>query len=255
MQEALDIIHVWCDVNLLTINCKKSQWMKTSLVKKDNQSTALCLGNNIIDRVSEYRYLGLIMDNDLTFKSHRESFISRVNHKLVFFRKIQNYINTHAALTIYKSTILPIIEYIDFVCDYNIKYNNKRLQSLQTQGLYIVYNQHSLSYQLRTSTEILHREAQLFRLAHRRRLHLLSYAYSLTADNTLLDHRDIHTRNHEAILFKVKKPDHYKCYQDPMFRAMSEWNGLDVETRNIVTKSQFICKVKLQIDLTYANMY
>ena len=46
------------------------------------------------------------------------------------------------ALTIYKSTILPLIEYADFVHDHNIKYVNKKLQSLQNDGLSVAYNQH-----------------------------------------------------------------------------------------------------------------
>ena len=84
---------------------------------------------------------------------------------------------------------------------------------------------------------------------------MLSYAYNLSKDHTLLDYRDIRTRNHGATLFTVIKPNHYKCYHDPMFRAMSEWNDLNVETRNAMTKSQFTCKVKLQINNPYINVY
>ena len=83
---------------------------------------------------------------------------------------------------------------------------------------------------------------------------MLSYAYNLTNDHTLLDQRDIRTRNHEAILFRVEKPEYYKCYQNPVFRAMSEWNNLNVEIRNAETKSQFIGMVKLQIVNPYIKI-
>ena len=46
-----------------------------------------------------------------------------------------------------------------------------------------------------------------------------------------LDNRDIRTRNHRAPLFMVDKPDYYKCYQDPVYRAMSELNNQTVEIR------------------------
>ena len=54
------------------------------------------------------------------------------------------------------------------------------------------------------STESLHRRAKLFRLIHRRRLHLLSYAFKLSKNVDYLDQRHIHTRHHEAKLFMLK---------------------------------------------------
>ena len=57
------------------------------------------------------------------------------------------------AKTIYKSTILPIIEYADFVYDHEIKYVNKKLQGLQNYGLSVAYNQHSIPFYDRDSTE------------------------------------------------------------------------------------------------------
>ena len=175
-----------------------------------------------------------------------------MNYKLTFFRQIRKYINVNAAKTIYKSTILPIIEYADFIYDYNIQYVGKMLQKLQNQGLYTVYNQHFLHYAERDSTETLHREANLFRLQHRRKIHLL--AFSLTKQTGLLDNREIQTRRHDARLFIIPKLDHYKCYQDPTYRAKCTWNSLNVETRDLLTKGLFINTVKSQIDNPYAKI-
>ena len=254
LQNILNQINVWCDENLLTINCKKSQWMRTNLVKAYNDDVAFHLGNQILDKVHEYKYLGLIMDSDLNFQTHRDTLQKRINYKLLFFRKIRKFINVRAAVTIYKSTILPIIEYADFVYDCDIKYNNKKLQSLQNQGLYTVFDQYVLPYQDRKSTETLHRDAKLYRLTHRRRLHLLSYAFYLTKNSIYIDNRNIPTRNHEAILFRVIKLDHFKCYQDPLYLAMSEWNRLNVEIRRALTKCKFLNLVKAQIVNPYEKI-
>ena len=61
--------------------------------------------------------------------------------------------------------ILPILEY-------------KRLQTIQNTGLYIVFNQHFLPYELRDSTETIHRRAKEYRLAHRRWIHMLLFIYN-----------------------------------------------------------------------------
>ena len=111
------------------------------------------------------------------FKSLRENLHKRINLKINFFKMIRKYIDTSTALTIYKSTILPIVEYADFVYDHNIKYVNKKMQGLQNHGLRVVFDQYIIPYYQRQSTETLHSNANLFRLYHRRNLHLLSYAY------------------------------------------------------------------------------
>ena len=194
LQEILDKVKDWCDDNLLTINCKKSQWMQTRIIKKKQDNTSLRLGNISLDQVSEYKYLGILIDTDLSFKPQRDSLHKKVNLKLTFFRRIRKYINAKAALTIYKSTILPIIEYADFIYDYNVTYVSNNIQSMQNQGLSTVYEQYRLHYTDRESTETLHRKAKLYRLIHRRKLHLLSYSYTLTKDDKMMDNREIHTR-------------------------------------------------------------
>ena len=110
LQNMLDMTNSWCEQNLLTVNCKKSQWMRTSIVQKIQVNRSFTLGLNPLDWVKEYRYL---LDSDLNFDSQCENLCRRVNYKLGFFRKIRSYLDIDTAITIYKSTILPIIEYAD----------------------------------------------------------------------------------------------------------------------------------------------
>ena len=157
LQDMLDITHRWCQDNLLTVNCKKSQWMRTSLIKKDVRDETFTLGTNRVERTMDYKYLGLIIDTELNFQKHRDSLSVKINPKLSFFRTIRKFIDNSTAATIYTSTILPVIEYADFVYDHNIKYINKKIQGFQNQGLYTVYNQHIKPFIQRESTETLHR--------------------------------------------------------------------------------------------------
>ena len=254
LQDMLSKTNTWCRENLLTVNCKKSQWMKTSIVHKQSQTMTFKLGTQLLDQVQEYKYLGLQLDSNLNFKSLRENLYKRVNLKISFFKKIRKYTDVTMAKTIYKSMILSIVEYADFVHDQNIKYVNKKLQGLQNYGLSVAYNQFILPYTHRESTETLHSNAKLYRLYHRRRLHLLSYAYKLSTNELLLDTRDIPTRRHVGKLFLIPKVDHYRCSQDPMYRAMYEWNLLPVGIRNSNTKHVFLHNLKGLIPNPYAKI-
>ena len=161
------------------------------------------------------------------------------------------YLTQDATLLIYKCTILPILEYVDFVYDFSIKYVNKKLQTIQNTGLYIVYNQLYLPYDVKDSTETLHRKARIYRLSHRRWLHMLSYIYSYIDDDGLVDVRDINTRRREGIIFKIYKKEHYKVRQDPLLRAMEAWNSLPVRIRNAETKG----KLKAMLERSIQNPY
>ena len=238
VQSDLNKIHSWCNADLLTINCKKSQWMKTDIICKQHDGVSFKLGNIELEYVSAYKYWGMTMDSSLNFQSYRESIINRVNLKINYFKKIRLYLTQEAALMVYKCTILPILEYVDFVYDFGIKYVNKKLQTIQNTGLYIVYNQYYLPYDVKESTETLHRRARVSRLSHRRRIHMLSFIYNYIGDDRLVDIRDINTRRREGILFKTHRKEHYKVRQDPLVRAMDAWNSLPVCIRNAETKEK-----------------
>ena len=45
------------------------------------------------------------------------SVCKKVNYKLYIFKEIRRYITTHAAILIYKQTILPYFDYGDFSMD------------------------------------------------------------------------------------------------------------------------------------------
>ena len=105
-----------------------------------------------------------LTDPTINVKALRENLYKRVNFKLSFLKKIRRYVDVNTTVTIYKSTILPIIEYADFVHDYNIKYVSKKLQTLQNQDLSVAHNQHILPFAQRDSSEVLHRNAKVYRL-------------------------------------------------------------------------------------------
>ena len=128
LQQNLKIVTDWCNNNLLTINVKKSHWMKTKICGKSNEdhdpnsNFSFMVGNIMLTEVDLYKYLGLHIDVNLNFQAHHKKLTSFVQLKLNHFKKIRNFINKKAAILIYKCTILPILEYADFLFDQGIIY-------------------------------------------------------------------------------------------------------------------------------------
>ena len=87
-------------------------------------------------------------------------------------------------------------------CKYNV--NKKRLEVLQNKGLRCALNKG-----IETSTDELHKEANLLKLNYRREQHLLNIMYDQAQVPSLLKFKDknvARTRSSKKKLMKIRKP-------------------------------------------------
>ena len=98
------------------------------------------------------------------------------------------------------------------------------------------------------------RHSRLVRLVHRRRLHLLQFAFQLKNDISLLDIRDIPTRRRAGIVFKILKSSHYKYPKNPYYRCMIEWNDLTANISLLADKGVFTRNIKESVQDSYVKV-
>ena len=107
-QTELNKICNWCNINKLLINQKKYKIMKFG---RDNLNEIFSFGNNVLAEVSDFRYLGIQMDNRLKFESH----INIVCSKLAKFNgllfKGRNYFSKNVLVKFYNCYAKPLISY------------------------------------------------------------------------------------------------------------------------------------------------
>jgi len=75
----LNQLYDWLTANKLSVNIEKTSYM-TFPRDKDNE-TLLCINNQVINRVTSCRYLGVIIDDELKWTDH----INHVYKKLIKF--------------------------------------------------------------------------------------------------------------------------------------------------------------------------
>jgi hypothetical protein len=63
----------------------------------------MCLDNNRISNNSHTKFLGLIVDNTLSWKPHIDHLINKLNIACYVIRSVKPYVNTNAVITIYHS--------------------------------------------------------------------------------------------------------------------------------------------------------
>ena len=131
LQQDLDRVYTWCNSNKLTINCKKTKYclfgMRSSIKKSNLQDIYLSLSNQILERVCSYKYLGLILDEHLTYNKHVKEINRLISHKLYVLSKID----------IFKTMVLSLIENCDIVYSGTTQTNLNDIDKLFYRGLRI----------------------------------------------------------------------------------------------------------------------
>ena len=106
----------------------------------------------------------------------------------------------------------------------------------------------------RDSSDVLHRQSNVFRLIHGRRLHLLQFDFTLKSSAALLDERDIPTRRRDGTVFMIPKSNHYKFPRNPYYRCMTEWNNLQVHFTLLPNRDVFKNTIKASIPDPYTKV-
>lgn len=177
INEDLQLVHAWSVANKLTINPNKTKCtlFSTKGRRKKLIYPEIFLGSNKIDFVEKYEYLGFMLDNCLTFEQHLTCTIQRVNSKAVILYKVCNLINPKIALQLYKTYLLPILEYSDLFMGSCSMKTVALLQKFQNRLLRLVYNPLN-----RISNFDLHVKANLLPVGYRRFLSILRIMFYLS---------------------------------------------------------------------------
>ncbi len=105
----MDNIVQWLRLNKLTLNVAKTKLMifgtKPKLNRINNSPLHIC--NEIVERVSVFKYLGLYLDENLSYEAHITKLYSKTCSKVGLLKKIRHNIDHSTALTLYKSLVLP----------------------------------------------------------------------------------------------------------------------------------------------------
>ena len=85
LQRDLNTLVAWCDENQLTINAKKTKSMLYTY-QQNVKLSPLSVKGVELEEVDKYKYLEIIMDNNMSFKSQLSKTICSVNQKIWLLR-------------------------------------------------------------------------------------------------------------------------------------------------------------------------
>ena len=236
LQVDLNILDLWCKQHKLSINTSKTKSILFGTKKFNNNITCtnLAIAGDEITFVSEYKYLGIILDQALSFSKHIKYVHSLAAHKIYMLSKIRSCINQATAIRIYKTKILPYFDQGDILYLDAFYKDVGKLQKLQNRALRICLQANN-----RYHISNLHHNTRIPLLSDRRTYHLSVYAYSRTKDDEYRDILPIVTRRRNAPLLKSVKSNSKVVDRSAYLQTATLWNNLDIVTRSIENLDDF----------------
>lgn len=189
-QDDLNLLNKWLEYNLLTINVSKTNYMIFKAKNKQIGDFApLKINDQIIKSSDIQTYLGLILDNNLTWKPH----IAKIKSKLISLtgalRGVARCFPRKVSYCIYNSLVKPHLDYLTEIWGSATKTNLNLIQRAQNKVIKVLFH-----YNFRTASLRLYKETKLLNVYQ-------TYVYK----NCLLIRKIITKDMHTQITFTKKK--------------------------------------------------
>ena len=152
----LNSVHNWLLANKLTLSVEKTEYMIVGSRQRLNQINSdpdILIGDHMIKRVSNKKFLGVVLDEQLNWHNHIDNQCAKISKNIALLRRAKGFLTENALITMYNSLVLPHFTYCSTVWhNGNITHIDK-LSKLQKRAARVITNS---GYDIR-STEILNR--------------------------------------------------------------------------------------------------
>ena len=145
LQMDLNALDIWCKQHKLSINTSKTKSVLFGSKKFNKIITCsdLKIAGEDVHFVNDYKYLGIILDKNLTFVKHVKYIQGLAAHKIYMLSKIRPSITQSTAVKIYKTKVLPYFDQGDILYMDAFSKDVSKLQKLQNRALRICLNENN----------------------------------------------------------------------------------------------------------------
>ena len=245
LEDGLKELSYWCNENRLTINVKKTKHMILCPFNAVKRNDCVLLNDMKLDLVHSYNYLGVIIDDSLTFANFLKEKGNKMNVRIYQLGRMRKYITSNIASLIYKQTILPISEYADLMIDSGPSGGVDRLQKLQDRSIKIIDNRRHPTLDV----DVLANLYRITPLKLRRAEHLGLIMHRLSRDDRYIERSrpNINLRSNNKIKFVHYKRQYEKYLKSPLSRGIAQWDRIPESVQKATTKVKFKGGIKPQL--------
>ena len=104
----------WFQESFLKLNVTKTKELciEGRRAKDPSLLRPVQIGSENVDQVENFKYLGIVIDENLTFTNHVDAIIKKTNQRLYLLRKLRSFnVSSHVMSLVYNSIIQSILSF------------------------------------------------------------------------------------------------------------------------------------------------
>ena len=137
MNSELEKVFQWLNTNKLSLNAKKTSYMIFSKNKK-SENFQIKIGNDILSRVHQAKYLGVIIDDRLNWKPHVAMVRSKMAKGCWAISRLRKFVSSNVLIKVYYGLVYSHIIYCISCWGWIAKCNLNSLTVLQKRAIRII---------------------------------------------------------------------------------------------------------------------
>lgn len=147
LQQDLNLIKSWLDKNHLTLNSTKTKYMvfQRSRSIDFTEIPNICIDNIVIERVGGIKYLGLHIDENLSWNTHINKIKNNIRPITFAIRRLRYCLTKEALWNIYHAYVVTHLNYLSPIWSNTTQGRIGELKVLQNRILRIIYGYSTLS--------------------------------------------------------------------------------------------------------------
>ena len=118
LNNELDNLHHWLLANKLSLNVSKTEYMIIGSRQRLTQISTdpkISIGSQNISRVKETKTLGVLVDENITWKNHIEATCKKISKTIGMMRRVKSVISNESLKRLYKALVLPHFDHCSLV--------------------------------------------------------------------------------------------------------------------------------------------
>ena len=253
----LNKISCWFKANKLFLNTDKTKYMFFCSNKRQQLQFdfSIKLDNLEIQRASSINFLGVQIDDKLTWVNHINSIRGKISMSIGMLSKLSYFLPLKTLFTLYNAIVLPYFDYCSLVWGGASSCHLNRLHTLQKKAIRLCSNSHYLAH-----TPPLFKKLNILNFSDNITIKtgVFMYRYSNfllppVFDNyfiTVDKKHNVNTRQKNKIFLPYARLKLRKVNSIQQ-KGGKLWNNIDDSIKHVTTLSSFKSKFKLRLLTTY----
>ena len=241
LQNYLNRVAQWMISSRLVLNEVKTKVMFFGTKQKLGLfgDTNIQLSGKQVERVPKFSYLGVMLNEQISWKQHTEKFHKKVSKRVGLLSRIRTCLTIEASKCIYNTIVLPIFDFTDVVWSELSVGCSQSLQKLQNRAARIILQRESF----RNTFDILN----WVELSTRRKIHKFVLVYKCLNNLVAECFRGYFTRNSRIHSYNTRrknnlhlpKPNLSLGRRSFIYSGSLLYNNLPDEIKNAVSLTKF----------------